>query len=266
MFAGPKLTKEAGMAAETRQSILALGVAVLVASALVGVLASSASSSNEAHQPPDWALHGKYSPVIDPATFVATIDNRYFPLKPGTGFHYQGVSGTTPQTDDMVVTHRIKYVLGVKCTVVRDTVSERGKPIERTFDWYAQDKRGNVWYMGEDSLELKNGRFVRASDSWQGGVNGAKPGIIMPGKPRRGDVYRQEYYPPGGALDQARVLGLSATLHVPAGTFKRPLATIEWSPVEPQFEKKYYVAGIGEIKEQVVQGGHESFQLVKVTH
>src|SRR5262249_45943490 len=148
---------------------------------------------------------------------------------------------------------------------VRDTVSQHAKPLERTIDWYAQDKQGNVWYMGEDSLELKNGRFVRASDSWQAGVHGAKPGVIMRGRPRTGAVYRQAHYPPG-ALDQARVLGFLTSMHVSAGTFSKPLATIEWSPVEPQLEKKYYVAGLGEVKEAVIAGGHEHFELVKVTH
>jgi hypothetical protein len=120
--------------------------------------------------------------------------------------------------------------------------------------------------MGEDSLELKNGRFVRASDSWRAGVNGAEPGIILEGHPRAGDVYRQEYYRPGGALDQARVLRERPTVVVPSGTYERSLATVEWSPVEPQLEKKWYAAGIGEIREQVVQGGHEGFKLVSVTH
>jgi hypothetical protein len=143
---------------------------------------------------------------IRPANFVDKIDNRYLPLEPGTAFHFRGYSGKSVQTDDMVVTRQTKRILGIRCTVVRDTVSEHGKPVERTFDWYAQDKQGYVWYLGEDSLELKNGRFVRASDSWQSGVKGAKPGIIMQGSPRPGDVYRQEYYPPAGALDQARVL------------------------------------------------------------
>src|SRR5206468_10621790 len=87
-------------------------------------------------------------------------------------------------TDDEVVTRLTKEILGIACTVVRDTVSERGKPIERTFDWYAQDTQGNVWYMGEDSFELEHGRFVKASDSWQAGVDGAKPGIIMPAHPK----------------------------------------------------------------------------------
>ena len=88
----------------------------------------------------------------------------------------------------------------------------------------------------------------------------------MRGNPKPNEVYRQEYYPPGGALDQARVLGLGASVKVPYGTFTKSLATIEWSPVEPQFEKKYYVSGIGEIKEQVTEGGHERFELVSLTH
>jgi hypothetical protein len=138
----------------------------------------------------------------------------------------------------MVVTDQTKQILGVTCTVVQDTVSENGNPIERTFDWYAQDKQGNVWYMGEDSREMKNGRFVRASDSWESGVDGAQPGIIMPANPQPGDVNRQEYYPPGGALDQAHVLRLDGHVKVAYGTFKRVLVTEEWSPVEPQLEQK----------------------------
>jgi hypothetical protein len=242
-------------------SVLAIG---LMAALAIGAGSSGASSRKPA--PPKWVLHGPYNPSINPADFVATIDNRYFPLTPGTTFHFRGYSDTTPQTDDVVVTHQTKEILGIRCTVVRDTVSEHGKAVERTFDWYAQDKHRNVWYMGENSLELKHGRLVRASDSWKAGVNGGKPGIIMEGDPQRGDVYRQEYYPPGGGLDQARVLGTVAKLKVLAGTYKAVLSTIEWSPVEPQLEKKYYAAGVGEIQEQVAAGGHERFQLVRVTH
>jgi hypothetical protein len=243
----------------TRASMLGLA-SVMVVTAL-GV--STASAKKPA--PPSWALTGPYSPSIDLANFVRKVDNRYFPLKPGTRFHFVGHKGATRQVDNMVVTHRTKRILGVRATVVRDTVLQHGKPVERTFDWYAQDRRGNVWYMGEDSLELQHGHFVRASDSWKSGVDGAKPGIIMRGHPRRGDVYRQEFFPPGDALDQARVLGHRTSLTVRFGTFKRPLATVEWSPTEPQFEKKYYVAGVGEIAEKVTQGGHEAFELVSVT-
>jgi hypothetical protein len=255
---------EVRMAAQRRHALVPVGVGLIVASLPLAALASGTRPSTSP-KPPAWALHGTYAPVIDPANFVSGIDNRYFPLVPGTVFHYRGVKDATAQADDMVVTHRAKYVLGVRCTVVRDTVSEHGKPLERTFDWYAQDKQGNVWYMGEDSLELKNGRFGRASDSWQAGVDHAKPGIIMRGTPRAGAVYRQEYYPPGGALDQARVVAKADTVRVPAGTFTRVLVTDEWSPVEPQIERKYYAPGVGEIKEQVTAGGHEGFRLVKVT-
>jgi hypothetical protein len=239
---------------------------VVVAAALLVTLVIGVGSSQAAKpKEPSWVLHGPYSPSLEPANFITTVNNRYFPLKPGTAFHYQGFKDAASQTDDMVVTHQKKQILGITCTVVRDTVSENGKPIERTFDWYAQDKQRNVWYMGEDSFELKNGRFARADDSWKSGVNGAKPGIIMRGNPRPGNVYRQEYYP-RFALDQARVLGFKASMKVPQGTYNRPLATVEWSPTDPQLERKYYAAGIGEIQEQVVAGGHEGFKLVTVTH
>jgi hypothetical protein len=238
-----------------------LSALAVLAVLVIGVGSSHAAKPKE----PSWVLHGPYSPSVEPANFITTVDNRYFPLKPGTTFHYEGYKDAVSQVDDMVVTHQKKRILGITCTVVRDTVSQHGKPIERTFDWYAQDKQGNVWYMGEDAFELKNGRFARADDSWKSGVNGAKPGIIMRGNPRPGDVYRQEYYPRGAAMDQARVLGATISIKVPQGTYKRALATVEWSPIEPQLEKKYYAAGVGEIREQVVAGGNEAFQLVSVT-
>ena len=246
-----------------------------IAFALLGGLGSSCGSSNGGRLSSNAAagsasslapIRGSYSPSIDPANFVAGVNNRYWPLVPGTRFHYQGVRGRTPQTDDELVTRRAKLILGVRCTVVQDTVFEHGRPIERTFDWYAQDKQGNVWYMGEDAFELQHGHFVKASDSWKAGVDGAKPGIIMPGNPQPGDSYRQEYYPPGQALDQAHVLGYSGTVKVPYGIFKRSLVTSEFSPLEPQTERKYYVAGVGEIEERVVKGHHEQFRLVSVTH
>jgi hypothetical protein len=241
------------------------GLMVAVACSVAAPFGAAAASTSP--RPSRLApIHGPYHPHIERANFVARIDNRYLPFTPGTGFHFRGVRGTTPQTDDEVVTHRTRRILGVRCTVVRDSVAERGKPVERTFDYYAQDKQGNVWYMGELSLEKRHGRLVKASDSWLAGVRGGKPGIIMPAHPRRGDAYRQEYYPPGEALDEARVVGYRARLKVPAGSFRRVLVTLERSPLEPQTEKKYYAAGVGEIEERVVKGHHEAFELYSVTH
>jgi hypothetical protein len=243
---------------------------------LVGVASGCGSGSSEPAASPSTTatapsaaslapIHGSYDPPIDPANFVATVDNKYWPLEPGTAFHYEGTRGTTPQIDDEVVTHRTVRILGIRCTVVRDTVSEKGRAVERTFDYYAQDKQGNVWYLGEDSFEREHGRFVKASDSWRSGVDGAEPGIIMPADPRPGESYRQEYYPAGEALDQARVLGVRGPVEVPYGRFEHALVTSEFSPVEPQTEEKYYVAGVGEILERVVKGHHEEFRLVRIT-
>jgi hypothetical protein len=233
--------------------------------AATATTAASASKSASDLAP----IHGPYHPSIDPANFVKKIDNRYFPLIPGTAFHYKGVheNGKTPQADDEFVTHQTKQILGVTCTVVRDVVSSHGKPIEKTFDWYAQDKAGNVWYMGEDTRELVHGKFVKMSDSWQGGVNGAEPGIIMPGHPRPGDAYRQEYYP-GHALDQARVLGQGGPQTVPYGSYKHTLLTVETSPkIDPGVaERKYYVAGVGDIREHTVSGNREQIRLFGISH
>jgi hypothetical protein len=256
-------------AARTAIATMALALLALLASGCGSSDGDRSSSTSEATSASKLApVHGPYSPSIDPADFVAAIDNRYFPLEPGTAFHYRGVQedGKTPQTDDQVVTHRAKKIMGVTCTVVRDTVSSHGKPVEKTFDWYAQDKSGNVWYMGEDTRELEHGRFVRASDSWEAGVAGAKPGIIMPGKPRPGDAYRQEYYP-RHALDQARVLGDGGPIEVPYGSFKQTLLTVETAPqLDPGVaERKYYVAGVGVVKEKTVSGNREQIELVSVT-
>jgi hypothetical protein len=233
--------------------------------------ASHPASSNSTAPSPTSAsalapIHGHYSPSIKRADFVRTVDNPYWPLPPGTGYHFRGVRGRTPQVDDEVVLHRTKTISGVTCTVVRDTVSAHGHPVERTFDWYAQDRQGNVWYMGEDSLELKNGHFTMATDSWESGINGARPGIIMPAHPQPGGAYRQEFYPAGQALDQARVLRTNASIKVPYGAYHRVLVTSERSPLEPQTEHKFYAPGVGELAERVVKGHHEEFKLVRVTH
>ena len=243
---------------------------LLVALALTGCGSSGgkgAATTTRPRSPSALApIHGRYTPSVEAGNFVSKVDNRFWPLRPGTAYHFAGVRGRTPQTDDEVVTRLKRRILGISCTVVRDTVSEHGRPIERTFDYYAQDRQGNVWYLGEDSYERQHGRFAKASDSWLSGVDGAKPGIIMPANPRPGDRYRQEYYPPGEALDEAHVVGFRGPFTVPFGTFERALVTSEFSPLEPQTEEKYYVAGVGEILERVVRGHREEFRLARVTH
>jgi hypothetical protein len=164
----------------------------------------------------------------------------------------------------MIVTHDTKQIMGVKCVVVDDRVWTNGKLTKKTFDWYAQDKRGNVWYFGEDSKEYKNGKVTSTGGSWEAGKDGAKPGIIMPAHPKVGQTYRQEYYK-GKAEDMAQTLSLNGSVKVPYGSFNDVLVTKEWSPLEPGVaEHKYYVAGVGDIKEVTVKGPPETLALVDV--
>jgi hypothetical protein len=163
------------------------------------------------------------------------------------------------------VTHKTKSIAGVSATVVLDQVLVAGKPEEKTFDWYAQDKRGNVWYLGEDSSDFVKGKWVRSDGSWETGVAGAKPGIVMEAHPKAGHVYRQEYSA-GNAEDMAKVLGGGRSLTVPFGAFTDVLETSEWTPLEPGvIEHKYYVRGVGNIGTMMVKGGSETEQLVSIT-
>jgi hypothetical protein len=148
---------------------------------------------------------------------------------------------------------------------VLDQVLVGGKPEERTFDWYAQDKRGNVWYLGEDSSDRMKGKWVRSEGSWQAGVHGARPGIVMEAKPHVGAVYRQEYYK-DHAEDMAGILRLDASVSVPYGTFHKALVTKEWTPLEPGIvEQKYYARGVGNLRTVMVKGGSEEEWLVSIT-
>lgn len=189
------------------------------------------------------------------------------PFQPGTTYRFQGVmkDGTTPQTDTEVVLRQRKRVIGVNCVIVRDTVISKGRAVERTFDWYAQDRQGNVWYFGEETQELKHGRFGKMIDSGPAGLNGAQPGIMMEGHPKAGDAYWQFHWP-GHALDRGRVLGSGGRITVPYRTFAHTLLTQEQSPLEPGVtDRKWSVAGIGYIKERAAVGTREQIRLVSVT-
>ncbi|MBI3770216.1 MAG: hypothetical protein HY271_17220 [Deltaproteobacteria bacterium] len=134
-----------------------------------------------------------YSPVIDPANFVATIDNPFMTLTPGTTFIYEGQTAQGLEHNEIFVTHSTKVIDGVTCVEVLDTVKINGEPEEQTLDWFAQDTDGNVWYFGENSEELAGGLVVSLGGSFQGGVDGAAPGIVMRAHPAVGDFYRQEF-------------------------------------------------------------------------
>ena len=207
-----------------------------------------------------------YAPSIDPADFTTKIDNKYFPLKPGTKFVYKGKTEDGSEGDTVTVTSDTRNVMGVECVVVDDRVTEEGELVEKTYDWYAQDKKGNVWYFGEDSKEYEDGKVKSTAGSWEAGKDGAKPGIIMPAKPKVGKIYRQEYYK-GEAEDMAKALKLDGSVTVPYGSFDHVLVTREWTPLEPNVaEHKYYAAGVGNVLEVAVKGPQERLELVDVKH
>jgi hypothetical protein len=207
-----------------------------------------------------------YEPRIESADFTSRIDNKYFPLKPGTTFVYKGEFHGTAERDVMAVTDDTKRVMGVECLVASDRVTEGGELVEQTYDWYAQDKEGNVWYFGEDVTEYKNGKVTGHEGSWESGVDGARPGIAMKADPRVGQTYRQEYST-GVAEDKARVVSLNGSVEVPYGKYDRVLVTEEFTPLEPGVvERQYYVAGVGDIVEATVKGQPERIELANVKH
>jgi hypothetical protein len=204
-------------------------------------------------------------PMPPAGEFVRAVDNPYFPLRPGTTLRYQGMKDGERATDKVTVTRLRKTILGVKAIVVLDIASVAGDPEEKTYDWYAQDKHGNVWYLGEDSFDRKNGKWVRNDGSWRAGLDGAKAGIIMKANPQIGETYRQEHYV-GHAEDVARILQKNQTVSVPYRRFRHVLETRDWSPLEPNVvEHKYFARGVGEVKSVMVKGGAEQMALVSVT-
>ena len=206
-----------------------------------------------------------YAPVIDPANFVMGVENPFFPLLPGTTFVYEGKTGKGIEHNEVTVLPETKIIMGVTCVVVHDTVRVGGKLAEATFDWYAQDKQGNVWYFGEDSKEYKHGKAVSTHGSWEAGVNGAQPGLMMKANSRVGDAYRQEYYK-GKAEDMAAVLGLNESAVVPYGNFGKLLMIKEWSALDPapDVEHKYYSRDTGLVMTRAIGGGNWVLPLVEI--
>jgi hypothetical protein len=129
-----------------------------------------------------------YTQAIDPTMFVDHVDNPFLPWVVGTKFVFDGTEHV-----EVTVLPDTKEILGVATTVVRDQVFHGSELIEDTLDWYAEDRQGNVWYFGEQTAEYENGKVTSTEGSWEGGVDGAQPGIVMLAQPQVGDTYRQEY-------------------------------------------------------------------------
>jgi len=250
--------------------------ATLVAALAVGLATSACGDSSGGDaaapvSPPatapviDPGDGGRYAPDVDPGDFGGPIDNPYLPLLPGARWVYEGTSDGEVERIEVVVTDRRRQVMGVDAVVVRDTVTVGGERVEDTYDWFAQDADGNVWYLGEASTEYEDGQAVSTDGSWEAGVDGALPGIVMPAEPTVGQAYRQEY-DEGDAEDLAQVLALDGRATVAGETYGELLVTREWNPLEPAtVEEKSYATGIGLVLEVVTAGGEGRVELVGFT-
>jgi hypothetical protein len=211
------------------------------------------------------ASHRTASSASGPA-FTATsarVNNPWFPLKPGTIAVYAGVKDGLSAVDVFKVTHKTQVIDGVRCVVIDDRLYLAGRLAERTTDWYAQDKAGNVWYFGEATAELNlNGTIKSTAGTFQAGRNGARQGIFMPANPRIGASGQQEFSK-GNAEDHFKILSLSAHISAPGGSSRHALLTQETTPLEPGvLDHKTYVRGIGTVLEATIKGGDERLELV----
>jgi hypothetical protein len=237
------------------RTLIGVTLAVLVAAPAIGAASAGSSRLPQGSEPVN----------LNPADFTTRITNPYWPMRPGARWVYRETdSEGTKQRVVVTVTNRTRKIAnGVTARVVHDVVKEGRQLVEVTDDWYAQDKAGNVWYLGEFTKEYENGRFRNTKGSFEAGVDGAQPGIAVPARPRPGLRYRQEYYK-GHAEDKARVVSLREQAEVPLGHFRRVLMTRDVNPLDPKvLEFKFYARGVGPVLAISVSGGSDREELVR---
>jgi hypothetical protein len=252
------------MITSRRRPKVAATVALALAVAAVTTGCGSAGDDSAATPSSDLP-QGSEQVDLDPADFTTRIDNRYWPMAAGTRWVYRETDTEgAAQRVVVTVTNRTKRVAnGIEARVVRDTVTENGKPVEITEDWYAQDSAGNVWYLGEDTTEYENGKPVTTKGSFEAGVDGAQPGIIMPADPEPGGTYRQEYYA-GEAEDKGQIVSAGEQAEVPAGHFRDVVMTKDTNPLEPKvLEFKFYAPSVGPVLAVSASGGSDREELVR---
>jgi hypothetical protein len=236
-----------------------LGTAVAVTAIGGAACAGNAAQPNGSRLP-----RGSERVKLDPADFSTRIDNPYWPMKPGSRWVSRETdSEGAKQRVVVTVTRKTKVMPnGIRARVVHDAVTERGKPVEITDDYYAQDRAGNIWYLGEFTREYENGKIKSTEGSFEAGKDGAQGGVIMPARPRPGLKYRQEYYK-GHAEDRAQIISRRMQAEVPFGHFRRVLMTGETNPLEPKvLEFKFYARGVGPVLSVSVSGGSDREELL----
>ena len=242
-------------------------LAALTVAAAVAASATTGSGAAEPTRDRCGSLPTGSEPVqLDPADFTTRIDHPYWPMRPGTVWHLVERGGGETQRVTVTVTHRTTRIAGIRARVVHDVVRSGGRIVEDTYDWYAQDSRGSLWYLGEDTRAFDEDGTVSTAGSWRHGVDGAYAGVLLPARPRPGCSYREEYLR-GEAEDRAVVLARSEAAEVPAGFFRRLLHTANTTPLEPRLlENKFYARGVGPVLEVDLSPSYSRAVLVRVEH
>jgi hypothetical protein len=255
----------------TNHKLIAPIAGSLAALALVACGAGTVdSNATPASGDPNQGLPQGSEPVnLNPADFTTKIDNPYWPMTPGSKWVYRETDTRgTKEKVVVTVTHKTKTIAnGVKARVIRDVVTEKGTPIEITNDWYAQDKKGNIWYLGEAVRNFENGKLVDRGGSFEAGVDGAQAGVAMPADPVPGQSYRQEYYK-GEAEDRASVITVGQEqVEVPFGYINNDvLMTRDVVPTEPKVQElKFYAPGVGPLLSMHTDGSGGRAALVSYT-
>ena len=254
------------MRSEIAVRLIRLGIAAMVTSAALVACGGDEETTAEAGAGANLP-QGSEPVKLDPAEFTTEIDNPYWPMKPGSRWIYREFdSEGTEQKVVVTVTARTKRIAnGVEARVVRDVVTENGVPVEVTDDWYAQDSAGNIWYLGEATTEYENGKPTTTAGSFEAGVDGAEPGIILPADPEPGTTYRQEYYK-GEAEDEGEIVRVGVQTEVPAGHYTDVLMTQDTNPLEPKvLEFKFYAPQVGPVLAVGVSGGSDREELLSYT-
>jgi hypothetical protein len=220
-----------------------LHTSLAIATALLMGCSDDTSSTQPTEEPP-WEV------TVTPEDFVTGIDNPLMPLVVGASWTYEAETEDGLEVISVEVLAETKEVWGVTATVVRDTVNVDGELTEDTWDWFAQDVDGNVWYLGEETCEYEDDVCIDTGGAWEAGVDGALPGIAMLADPQVGDAYYQEYYE-GEAEDYGEVVSIDASADVPAGSWSNCITTRDTTKLDPDVEElKTYCEGIGVVLEE----------------
>ena len=183
-----------------------------------------------------------------------TVDNKWFPLKPGAHSVFEGSAFDDGQRISRrvvsTVTDLSKEINGVNTVVVWERDYTEGEEVEAELAFFAQDNYGNVWHMGEYPEEYENGEFDKAP-GWLAGSKGASAGIAMRAEPRlKTPSYAQGYAPPPiNWVDRGRVYEVGQKSCVPVDCYDEVLVIEEFERNKPgAYQLKYYAPGVGDIR------------------